>query len=79
MTNPDDAPDDAREGTSEDARPTTEELQAGMAEAIARKEPHDHPDDSPVAGDQTRESETHGVVSQNGVNRRGGRAGGQPA
>lgn len=60
-------------------QPSTEDLQAGMAEALERKQPHTHPDDSPEDGDQTRDSEVHGPVSQQGVNRRGGRAGGQPA
>jgi hypothetical protein len=60
-------------------QPSTDELKAGMREALDRKEPHTHPDDSPEVGDHTRESEVVGPVSQEGVNRRGGRAGGQPA
>lgn len=60
-------------------QPGTEELKARMREALDRKEPHDHPDDSPRTGDRTRDSEVHGPVSQQGVDRRGGRAGGQPA
>ena len=64
---------------TDDQKPSTEDLKAGMREALDRKEPHEHPDDSPEAGDSTRESEVKGPVSQKGINRRSGRAGGQPA
>lgn len=64
---------------TDDQQPSTEDLKAGMREALDRKQPHEHPDDSPEVGDSTRDSEVGGPVSQEGLHRRTGRAGGGPA
>ncbi|NYG55235.1 hypothetical protein [Nocardioides perillae] len=58
--------------------PTTEETKARLREVLDHEEPREHPDDSPEVGDDVRDSQVLDEVSQNGVDRRVGRAGGQP-